>query len=187
MKNTITTLSLATLLTLSSSAVMAGDKYRHYEQGGQDRAKVTWVEPVYNEVRVTTPVRECYESRDYRRGPQQSYTGTIAGGLIGGVIGNQFGGGNGQTAMTVAGALLGGSVGRDMSNQYRGGNSDYRGGDYGYSEQCDVRYEDRYEQRVEGYEVGYRYKGREYTTFMDHHPGKFIPVEVTARPTRRYY
>ncbi len=181
MKKTITTLSLATLVTLSSPAVMAGDKYRHYDHGGQDRAKVTWVEPVYNEVRITTPVRECYETRDYRRGPQQSYTGTIAGGIIGGVIGNQFGGGNGQTAMTVAGALLGGSVGRDMtSNQYRQA-------DYGYREQCDVRYEDHYEQRVEGYEVGYRYKGREYTTFMDHHPGKFIPVEVTAKPARRYY
>lgn len=181
MKNTITTLSLATLLTFSSSAVLASDKYHHYDQGGQDRAKVTWVEPVYNELRVTTPVRECYESRDYRRGPQQSYTSTIAGGLIGGVIGNQFGGGNGQTAMTVAGALLGGSVGRDMSS------NQYRQSDYGYREQCDIRYQDRYEQRVEGYEVGYRYKGREYTTFMDHHPGKFIPVEVTARPSRRYY
>lgn len=181
MKNTITTLSLATLLTLSSSAVMAGDKYRHYEQGSQDRAKVTWVEPVYNEVRVTMPVRECYESRDYHREPQRSYTSTIAGGIIGGVIGNQFGGGNGQTAMTVAGALLGGSVGRDMSG------NQYRQSDYSYREQCDLRYEDRYEQRVEGFEVGYRYKGREYTTYMDHHPGKFIPVDVTARPSRRYY
>lgn len=182
MKKQITTLGLATLLTLSSSAVLAGDKYWDYDRGGQDRAKVTWVEPIYNEVRVTTPVRECYETRDYRRGPQQSYTSTIAGGIIGGVIGNQFGGGSGQTAMTVAGALLGGSVGRDMGNQYH--QSDY---DYGYREQCDVRYEDRYEQRVEGYEVGYRYKGREYTTFMDHHPGKFIPVDVIAKPSRRYY
>jgi uncharacterized protein YcfJ len=86
--------------------------------------------------------------------------------------------------MTVAGALLGGSVGRDMSNQYRG--ADY-GRDYGYREQCDVRYEDRYEQHVEGYEVGYRYKGRDYTTFMDHHPGKLIPVDVVAKPSRHYY
>lgn len=181
MKNTITTLGMAALLTLSSSAVMAGDKYRHYDRGGQDRAKVTWVEPVYNDVRVTTPVRECYETRDYRRGAPKSYTSTIAGGIIGGVVGNQFGGGSGQTAMTVAGALLGGSVGRDISNQYRGG------GDYGYREQCEVRYQDRYEQRIEGYEVGYRYKGRDYTTFMDHHPGKFIPVDVIAKPSRHYY
>lgn len=182
MKNTITTLSLATLMALSSSAVLADDKYRYHDRGGQDRAKVTWVEPIYNEVRVTTPVRECYETRDYRRGgPQQSYTSTIAGGIVGGVIGNQFGGGNGQTALTVAGALLGGSVGRDL------GSNQYRQSDYGYREQCDVRYENRYEQRVEGYEVGYRYKGREYSTFMDHHPGKFIPVDVTAKPSRRYY
>ena len=103
MKKTITSLSIAGLLTLSSTVVLADDNYRHYDRGGQDRAKVTWVEPVYNEVRVTTPVEECYETRDYRRGPQQSYTGTIAGGIIGGVIGNQFGGGSGQTAMTVAG------------------------------------------------------------------------------------
>lgn len=180
MKNTITTLGMVTLLTLSSSAVMAGDKYRHYDQGGQDRAKVTWVEPIYTDVRVTTPVHDCYETRGYRRSPHQSYTSTIAGGIIGGVIGNQFGGGSGQTAMTVAGALLGGSIGRDMNNQYRGS-------DYNYREQCDVHYQDRYEQRIDGYEVGYRYKGRDYTTFMEHHPGKFIPVDVVAKPSRRYY
>ena len=33
--------------------------------------------------------------------------GTIAGGVAGGVVGNQFGGGNGKTALTVLGAVGG--------------------------------------------------------------------------------
>ena len=181
MKNTITTISLATLMILTSSAVLAGDKYRLNDRGSQERAKVTWVEPIYNEVRITTPVRECYKSRDYRPESQQSYTSTIAGGIIGGVIGNQFGGGSGQTLMTVAGALLGGSVGRDM------GNHRYQKADYGYREQCEIHYQDRYEQQIQGYDVGYRYNGRNYTTFMEQHPGKFISVDVVAKPSRHFY
>lgn len=187
MKKTLTSLSIATALTLSASAALAGNHYR-YDQGGYDRAKVTHVDPIYHEVRVATPVRECYETRDYRHSGHQSYTGTIAGGIIGGVIGNQFGGGRGNTVMTVAGTLLGGSVGRDVThrNQSRG---------QGYREQCQVSQRYHYERHIEGYDVHYRYKGRNYTTFMDHHPGKFIPVDVIVKPayrssqstSRRYY
>ena len=37
--------------------------------------------------------------------------GTIAGGVAGGVVGNQFGGGNGKTALTVLGAVGGALAG----------------------------------------------------------------------------
>lgn len=174
---------LATILTVASASAMAGDRYhqdyRGYDNG--DKARVTHVEPIYRTVMVTTPERECWEEpRRYDRG-HQSYTSTIAGGLIGGVIGNQFGGGSGKTAMTIAGTLLGGSVGRDI------GARDHHV-DYGYEQQCRVVERQHREQRLEGYEVSYRYHGKTYTTFMDHHPGKFIPVDVHVEPRqRRYY
>lgn len=185
MKKTLIPLSMVTALAFTSTAVLAGNGYRYNDHGGQDRAKVTHVEPIYHEIRVATPVRECYETRGQNNSGYHSYTGTIAGGIIGGVLGNQVGGGSGKKVMTVAGTLLGGSVGRDVThrNQYR---------DQGYREQCHVSQRYHYKRQIEGYDVHYRYKGRNYMTFMDHHPGKFIPVDVIAKPayqsaSRRYY
>lgn len=185
MKHILKPICLATAMTLVSATAIAGDRYhddhRYYDKG--DKARVTHVEPLYRTVTVTTPERECWEEpRRYQRG-HQSYTSTIAGGLIGGVIGNQFGGGSGKTAMTIAGTLLGGSVGRDM-----GANHHNHDVEYGYEEQCRVVERHHREQRIDGYEVTYRYHGKTYTTVMDHHPGKFIPVDVHVEPRqRRYY
>ncbi len=183
MKSVFTTIGLATALTLTSASVIAGDRYhRDYEDYNRgEKARVTHVEPIYRTVTVTSPQRECWdEPRRYRDG-HKSYTSTIAGGIIGGVVGNQFGGGSGNTAMTVAGTLLGGSVGRDLGVRDRGH-------DYGYEEHCRVTERRHREQRIDGYEVTYRYHGQIYTTLMDHHPGKFIPVDVHVEPRqRRYY
>lgn len=187
MKSVIKTLSIFSALTLASASVMA-DHDRRYGHGDRyddrgDRAKVTHVEPIYRSVTVTSPQRECWDEPRRYQNDHKSYTSTIAGGLIGGVIGNQFGGGSGNTAMTIAGTLLGGSVGRDVGARHR-----HRDIDYGYQEQCRVVQRSYQEQRIDGYEVGYRYHGKHYTTVMDHHPGKFIPVDVHVQPRqRRYY
>lgn len=181
MKNVIKTLTLATAFTLTSAGAMAGDRYYrdHHDYDRYEKARVTHVEPIYSTVHVTTPHRECWDEPTYRRG-SDSYTSTIAGGIIGGVIGNQFGSGNGKTAMTVAGTLLGGSVGRDAGNRDR-----YHAR---YEERCRVTESHHHERRIDGYRVTYRYHGQTYTTHMDHHPGKFIPVDVHVEPRhRRHY
>ncbi|PHS69477.1 MAG: hypothetical protein COB23_05850 [Methylophaga sp.] len=181
MKNLLITASLATALTLSSTASFAGNKHHSF----RDSARVTHVETLYKTVRVSTPQRECWEERPHYRSnnnQHQSYTSTIVGGIVGGLLGNQFGGGSGKKVMTVAGAVLGGSVGRDMGYQSRSNQNNYRGG-----EQC--RVVDRYheEERADGYNVTYRYQGKSYTTYMDTYPGKRIPVEVSVRPISRHY
>lgn len=182
MKSVIKNLSLFSALTLASAGVMADHDHRysgHYDRG--DKAKVTHVQPIYRSVTVTRPHRECWDEPRRYHNDHQSYTSTIAGGLIGGVLGNQFGGGSGKTAMTIAGTLLGGSVGRDVGARHQNV-------DYGYQEQCRVVDKSYQEQRIDGYEVGYRYHGKHYTTVMDHHPGQFIPVDVHVQPRqRRYY
>lgn len=190
MKHTLSTLSLTAVLVFSSSTLLAKDyKYRdydrhdnyerHYDNHGEHntKARVVNVEPIYKTVRIASPYRDC-QRNSYRR-TGESYTSTIAGGIIGGVIGNQFGKGSGKTAMTVAGTLLGGSIGRDHTN-----------GNYAqphrHNDSCRVseRYTTR--QEIDGYYVTYKYDGKRYTTEMDRHPGKFIPVTVSVRPNYRY-
>ncbi|MBL1320683.1 MAG: glycine zipper 2TM domain-containing protein [Methylophaga sp.] len=184
MKNIFSTIGLTTILALSSSTVLAGNKHYQSKNHFEDTARVTHVESLYRTVRVSTPQRECWQEQQYRPNQNQhkSYTSTIAGSIVGGVVGNQFGGGSGKKIMTVAGALLGGSVGRDYNH-----NNSQQHSNYNTVEQCRVteRYHD--EERSDGYRVTYRYNGQSYTTRMDHHPGKRIPVEVSVRPANNYY
>jgi uncharacterized protein YcfJ len=201
MKKSIMTLSLVSALTLASGVSFAGDRhddyshnrydndrheyYRdhhdHYNNKGKtERARVVHVVPIYRSVKVVTPHRECWdEPRRYHRS-SDSHTSTIAGALIGGVVGNQFGGGSGKTALTIAGSLLGGSIGRDM-NRYHSDSYTVR------EEQCHVSHDTHYERQLQGYDVTYRYQGKRYTTFMAQHPGKYISVDVSVNPSRRYY
>jgi len=193
MKKLLITAGLTTILGLSSAALQAGDKHhkKYYddddyrsERYHQQTARVTYVEPLYTTVRVSTPQRECYERPQYRTEyrQQESYTSTIAGGLIGGVLGNQFGNGSGNTAMTIAGTLLGGSIGRDVDAYSAPVNSNYS-----RTEECHITERVHEEQRIDGYRVTYNYQGQTYTTDMDHHPGKRIPVNVSVQPSHRYY
>jgi len=186
MKALLVTASIISALALSSPAVYAGNKHHNkhdrHNSSFQDTARVTHVEPIYKSIRVATPERECshrsYRSSNYQ---QKSYTSTIAGSIVGGVVGNQFGGGSGKKIMTVAGALLGGAVGRDLGYQPS------HTSNYNQGEECRVTQRYHQEERIDGYYVTYRYQGQSYTTEMDRHPGKRIPIEVSVRPGRNYY
>ena len=184
MKNLTLTLGLTTILTLSSATLLASNKHHQSKHNFEDTARVTHVESLYKTVRVSTPQRECWQEQQQRSNykEQTSYTSTIAGGIVGGVIGNQLGGGSGKKIMTVAGALLGGSVGRDYNH-----NNNHQRTNYGSVEQCRTVNHYHDEQRNDGYRVSYRYNGQTYTTHMNHHPGKRIPVEVSVRPLSGYY
>ncbi|MFW5426570.1 MAG: glycine zipper 2TM domain-containing protein [Methylophagaceae bacterium] len=187
MNKLLSTLSLTATLALSLSLSLplyAGNKHYQSKNQFQDTARVTHVESLYKTVRISTPQRECWQEQQRRSDYNQhkSYTSTIAGSIAGGVVGNQFGGGNGKKIMTVAGALLGGSVGRDYNY-----NNSPKHSNYDTVEQCRVTERFHEEERSDGYRVTYRYNGQSYTTQMDHHPGKRIPVEVSVRPVSNYY
>ena len=47
-------------------------------------------------------------------------------------------------------------------------------------QRCEVRYEKRYEERIDGYRVTYEYNGREYTTRLPYDPGERIRVRVAV-------
>ena len=160
---------------------------RSYRDGddGYDYAPVTHVEPVVRQVRVESPRRECWdETRTVESRPHISDPGvggrTLLGGIIGGVIGHQFGSGRGRDAATVAGTVIGASVGYDSASRayaYGYGDSEER-----VVQRCSVRYDQQYEERIDGYRVTYEYNGREYTTRLPYDPGSKIRVRVAVAP-----
>jgi len=143
-----------------------------------DYAKVLSSTPVVRLVTVTTPVRECWQDTEYYEAyePRAGAPGrTLAGAIIGGVIGHQFGSGRGKDAATVAGSMIGAAVGHGPVRRVE------------YSqpvERCQTRYERRQEQRIDGYDVVYRYNGQKYSTRMPYDPGSSIKVRVDIRPAR---
>ncbi len=165
----IMAITLSALVAGSASAGHTNKTANHF----QDYAKVTYAEPVYETVRINRPAKECWdEERTVRRDDYDRGAGGLVGGILGGVAGHQVGNGHGKAAATIVGTLLGSKIGRDMSRDRRS------------SRQVEVetvcQTVDHYEeqQRLNGYRVGYRYRGHEYDTFMDKHPGKRIKVRV---------
>ena len=159
-----------------------------------DYARVLDVDPIVRHVRVTVPKRECWTETRYEEvqsqggsygGPRPTAGSTILGGIIGAAIGNQIGRGDGRRAATVAGAVIGSAIGHDAADRRnaRYGNSPVVTESRPYdAERCEVRYEDSYEDRVEGYRVTYEYNGRRQTTQLPYDPGDRIRVRVDVHP-----
>lgn len=144
-----------------------------------DYAKVISAEPIYETVQVSHPQEQCWDERVVHGGrPGHSPVRTIAGGIIGGVVGNQFGRGRGKTAMTVAGTLLGAAIGHEASYRPRVRSH------VTYEERCEWVDQVTTEERLVGYRVKYRYKGENFVTRTDEHPGRRIPIRVSVEPAR---
>ena len=157
------------------------DRYDRYERdSGYDYARVVDVDPIVHRVRVTTPREECYTDTVYEEVRPQAAPGpTILGGIIGAAVGNQIGHGDGRRAATVAGAVIGAAVGNNQAQRRVSGYSETRARDV---ERCSTRYEERYEERIDGYNVTYVYNGRQATTRLPYDPGDRIRVRVDVRP-----
>lgn len=175
-----------------------GERYSAYDgrNSGTDYARVIDVEPIMRRVRVTEPRRECYQETRYDEGRYEEVRGReapaagsmILGGILGAAVGNQIGSGDGRRAATVAGALIGSALGHDAAA--RRGVRDARYSDARYYEppraysveRCDVRYQESWEERVEGYRVAYEYHGRRFETRMPYDPGERVRVRVDVFP-----
>ena len=173
-------LAIASLILVAGPASAA-----NYAYGGNkavyDYASVVKVTPVVRYVTVTTPVKECWDDVEYytRSRPDTGRAGkTLFGAILGGVIGHQFGSGRGNDAATVAGTLIGAAVAN--------------GGDrrpyYSTTEhsrpvtRCETNYRTHQEERIDGYDVVYKYHGRTYATRTPFDPGKKIRIRVDVRP-----
>ncbi len=196
--------SLTAVLPLAAAllfpiAGQAGQYGREHYQAHQDYAQVISARPILREVRIREPRQECYDERVVYRDEYQSRhdrdgsraertLGTVIGGVIGGAIGHQIGDGSGRKIATAIGAVIGADVGRNavrdtQRNAYRGDDRGYRES-VAYEPRCHTVESARYEQRIEGYDVTYRYNGQDYTTQMPYDPGSRLPVQVDVSPLR---
>ena len=118
--------------------------------------------------RVTESHQEC----DSAPAPQKSSSGSIVapiiGGVAGGLLGHQVGQGSGKTAATIIGAA-GGAVAGSVIAYRSSANSQP-------AQQC--RTVETSREVVNGYEVVYRYNGRDGRTTLPYDPGAGGTIKV---------
>ena len=161
------------LLVFSGVASAAGNQHKHKKSGYELRqdlyeyATVLEVMPLYREVKVSKPVRECRDEPVYhtRRG-HRSAAGMLAGGLAGGIVGHQMGKGRGNTVATVMGTLIGAKIGHQVVNA----NVQTERTLVGYEEHCETHHRVSYQQVLEGFDVTYEYRDGQYQLVMPYDP-----------------
>ncbi len=122
---------------------------------------------------VKTPHEECHDEdvvhqREVK--DENRITGKALGAVLGGVLGHQVGGGNGKKVATVAGAVAGGFAGNKVQENMQKNDT------YTTTEKvCKTTYESH--QETTGYDVTYRFKGKEKNIRMSYDPGSQIPVK----------
>ncbi|MDP1864188.1 MAG: glycine zipper 2TM domain-containing protein [Thiobacillus sp.] len=171
---TFNTTLIAALLAATGTAQAAHPQPDNDGDGFTARAQVLSSTPIYDT--VNEPRRECWtetvghESRSYRDGNNTGSTvlGAIAGGLLGSTVGK----GNGKVAAAAVGAATGAVVGSRWNN----GSSRYESSPR-QVERC--RTTENYRQVVSGYDVRYRFQGREYNTRLPNDPGKWLTLNVS--------
>jgi uncharacterized protein YcfJ len=161
---------------IASPAFAAYDRYGNYYDDSRtyfdsrdeyrrgDVARVIDSTPVYT---ASGTREECwnpregrYEDRSEPRDPNR-IAGTALGAIVGGVIGHQIGDNNAGTA---AGAILGGIAGNQIQRQRQRSDLDLS--------QC--RTVASGDDTLQGYDVRYEYRGREYVTRMASDPGQWL-------------
>ena len=178
-------ITLAAALLVFAGVSAAGGKHANKQHDYTPRndlyeyARVVDAQPIYREVRVSTPVRECWDEPVYHtRQQHKSAGGMLAGGLIGGIIGHQFGSGRGNKVATAVGTLIGAQVGHQAVN----GDLQSQQTLAGYEEHCRTQHQVSYEEVLDGYDVTYEYRGRQYQLVMPYDPGKRIKMRIQFTP-----
>lgn len=159
---------VSALLLAATSTVALADSGMSFT----DRAQVISSTPIYQQ--VNEPQRACWTETvgGESQSGGHSYGGAILGGLVGGLLGNTVGQGNGRTAAAAVGAVTGAMVGDNISNR------DNTGYQPRQVERCQVQ--NNYRQVVSGYDVVYRYRGRDFTATLPYDPGNTLNLNVSA-------
>lgn len=189
-------IAVAALIALAVSTPALAGGGRYLDDEFYVDAEVVQVEPVVRIVQVARPREVCWNEKvrhvshprwrrhHYRRN-HDSPLPIIVGGVVGGVVGNQIGKGGGRDALTIAGTIIGATVGHSIQHAPRQHHRPRRS--YTTVErQCGIQTEYYDEERIDGYDVTYRYRGRLFTTRMGHDPGDRIRLRVQVEPTDEY-
>lgn len=171
MKRRLLASSLLGALTLATLPA-AAQSYAADAESYTAQARVLRSVPIREA--VSAPREECWVESTGRSGGNQA-AGAVIGGIAGGLIGHQIGSGRGNTAATIAGTIGGAAVGNEVAR---------RNDREGTVERCRT-VESGYGERVVGYDVTYRFQGREFSTRLPYDPGSDLPVNVTVAPLTR--
>jgi uncharacterized protein YcfJ len=140
--------------------------------------------PIYE--RVNAPRQECWNEQVVTQAPSNggSPLGAIVGGIAGGVIGHQIGSGRGNAVATGVGAVTGAVIGDkvDPNGGVFGGNANAGTRDQ-VVQRC--RTVDNWQDVVRGYNVTYRYNGRDVTVRLPYNPGPNVRVAISLVPDQR--
>lgn len=173
-------------LILFSGATLADhyrDDYRHSDrQHFYADARVVYAEPIYETYYYRDSgsryeicrTRDVEVERSTRNGSNPG--ATILGGALGAAVGSNSGRTpESQVFGAIAGGIIGGAIGHELGSDKE---TVVR---YRTERQCEIEYR-HHRRELVGYEVRYRYNGREFTTIMDHHPGRYVQLEVEVTP-----
>jgi uncharacterized protein YcfJ len=154
-----------------TSATPIYDTYWYYRsRGDSDRSDR------YDEVCRIRDVEVYRETRSSAGNP-------AAGAIIGGAIGAHVGSSAGRNRdSAVIGAIAGGVIGSVIGSE--AGRSNDTTVHYRVERDCDTRYRQEYRELI-GYEVLYRYNGREFSMQTQQHPGRYVQLKVEVQPTAR--
>lgn len=133
-------------------------------------APVISASPIFRQVSV--PHQECWiENVTVQVQQARSNAGAIIGGISGGIIGNQVGDGRGRAAATVAGVIAGTIFGERMDNSPQPPQ-------YAVQQVQRCRMANNLRQELSGYNVTYRYEGRDVTVMLPYDPGSTVMIGV---------
>lgn len=106
-----------------------------------------------------------------------------AGAVIGGVIGSHIGASTGRDRESaVVGAIAGGVIGGVIGSEIdRSTTTTHRR----IERECDYYYQHERRELI-GYEVRYRYNGRDFTMQTAQHPGRYVQLRIEVQPSLRY-
>ena len=150
----------------SAYPTLADHQHHHY-------AKVVRSVPVYEDVAHENPRHRCWDETVYYE-ERRNTAAPLLGAIIGGIIGHNVGHGSRNQALgTFAGAGVGAAVGSHSSRHE---------GHYHLEQRCETVREVHWQSEVVGYDVTYRYHGKEYTTRLPYDPGDRLKVTVSVEP-----
>lgn len=186
MKSMMLMTALTAAITMASAAQADSKNHRNHYGAYNDYAKVIAVRPITRIVEVSAPQRECWEEEVSRpvvyRDDHDAGGAMILGGIVGGVVGHNIVRGRGKHAATLAGTLIGASIGHNVARHSSRAVA-YQRTDR--VQRCHVVHERYTEERIDGYDVTYRYKGETFTARLPYDPGKRLRVKVSVAPVRR--
>jgi uncharacterized protein YcfJ len=122
---------------------------------------------------VSTPREKCDDVAVQHQAPvkdENRIAGSVVGGIAGGLLGSTVGGGKGKTLATVAGAAAGGYAGNRVQKNLQEK-------DVVTTTERRCKTVSDKSQKLVGYDVAYRFDGKEGVARTSFKPGATLPVK----------